>query len=282
MIVSLSKKIFIIPIILFILSLGLLVLLQIQTGSYINKGIDLTGGRLITLEYSGDVDQVNLENELKGRFGDVSVRVAESVGSKVLLVQTDIKTNSTAVINYISGVVNIQSTSSQEIGASLGKAFWEQTQLLVSLAFLVMAFVVFIIFREKIPSVMVIFNSFSNVVITLAIMNVLGIKLTLAGLAGILMLLGYSVDTNILLTTRVLKSRDEEFEKRISSSFNTGIMMTATTLVALLCLYVISISHILSEIALILIIGLLVDTMNTWTVNVMLLSRWIEKKGVIE
>ncbi len=269
-----TEKTMLLPLALFVVALLFLGAKQIQTGSYVDRGVDLTGGRLITIEFSGNIDQTALENRLKSVYGDVSVRVAESVGSKVLLVQTSLDTDPKEVVSFLEKDVNILSSSYQETGPALGEAFWYQTQFAIIFAFFIMALVVFLIFRKIVPSVAVIFNSFSDLVLTVSVMNLLGIRLSLAGLAGILMLLGYSVDTNILLITRVTKSFEDTFVKRVSSSMNTGLTMTATTFAALSCLYLVSTSPVLREVALILIIGLVIDMINTWTVNVGLLKRF--------
>ena len=68
-----------------------------------------------------------------------------------------------------------------------------------------MGLVVFIYFRTLVPSLAVILAAFSDIVVTLAIFNLTGEKLSTAGVAAFLMLIGYSVDTDILLNTRVLK-----------------------------------------------------------------------------
>jgi preprotein translocase subunit SecF len=267
-----------VPILLFVIALASLAVMQTQTGSYVGRSVDLVGGRLITIEFSGDVDQTLLESELKSVHGDVSVRVASGVNTKVLLIQTGLDAEPEDVIASVGKNVNVLDSSHQETGAVLGEAFWSQTQVAILFAFILMASIVFIIFRKPIPSVAVILNSLFNLIITLAFMNFLGIKLSLAGLAGILMLLGYSVDTNIVLISRVTKSLEESFNTRVISAMRTGLTMTATTFAALLCLYLVSTSPVLSEVALILIIGLAIDTMNTWTINVGLLKRFIGDK----
>ncbi len=273
-----STKTMFISLALFVLALGSLVVMQLQTGSYVGRGIDLTGGRLLTIEFSGEVDQTELESYLTSVYGDVSVRIASSVGSKVLLVRTGLDADPDEVLDSVSQRITVLESNSQETGAALGEAFWSQTQIAIVFAFLIMAVIVLLIFRKKVPSVAVIFNSTSDFVITLAVINILGIKLSMAGLAGILLLLGYSVDTNILLITRITKSFEESFDSRARSAMKTGLTMTATTFGALICLYLVSTSLVLSEVALILIIGLLIDVFNTWTFNVGLLKRFMGDK----
>ena len=62
-------------------------------------------------------------------------------------------------------------------------------------------------FRTFIPSIAVIFAAFADIVMSLALVDYLGIKISAAGIAAFLMLVGYSVDTDILLTSRALKRK---------------------------------------------------------------------------
>ena len=55
------------------------------------------------------------------------------------------------------------------------------------------------------PTLAVILAAFSDMVVTLSIFNLTGMQLGKGGIAAFLMLIGYSVDTDILLSTMVLK-----------------------------------------------------------------------------
>jgi preprotein translocase subunit SecF len=104
--------------------------------------------------------------------------------------------------------------------------------------------------------------------------NLLEIKLSTAGIAAFLMLIGYSVDTDILLTIRVLKQKDDlSFDERIYGAIKTGGLMTITALAAVGTVLFFTNSDILFQIMLILFIGLCVDLVNTWIQNVSIL-RW--------
>jgi preprotein translocase subunit SecF len=84
-----------------------------------------------------------------------------------------------------------------------------------------MGLVVFFYFRSIAPSLAVILEAFSDIIVTLAIFNLTGIKLSTAGIAAFLMLIGYSVDTDILLSTRVLKRKDGTVMERWQSKYAT-------------------------------------------------------------
>ena len=92
-----------------------------------------------------------------------------------------------------------------QIGESFGKTLQDQAFIALIIAFIGMAIVVFVSFRTFVPSCAVVLSAFADMVMTAAMMNVVGIQLSLGTTAALLMLIGYSVDSDILLTTRVLK-----------------------------------------------------------------------------
>ena len=133
--------------------------------------------------------------------------------------------------------------------------------------------------KTSIPSIAVILAAFSDIVVTIAIVNLLGIKISTAGIAAFLMLIGYSVDTDILLSTRVLKRKSGTVLDGVYSAVKPGLTMTFTTIVAVTVGLIFSKSEVLSQIMLIILIGLIVDLVNTWIQNVGIIRWHFEKQG---
>jgi preprotein translocase subunit SecF len=115
--------------------------------------------------------------------------------------------------------------------------------------------------------------------VTLAVISLLDVKLGTAGIAAFLMLIGYSVDTDILLSTRVLRGKEGSVYDRIKSAISTGLLMNVTTLVAIIVALTITQSEIIAQIMTILLVGLLVDVINTWIQNAGILRWYAEKKN---
>jgi preprotein translocase subunit SecF len=135
---------------------------------------------------------------------------------------------------------------------------------------------------HSIPSFAVVLAAGSDIVMTLAFVNFLGIDLSAAGIVAFLMLIGYSVDTDILLTTRLLKHHEGNVNDRLKDTFKTGMTMTLTALAAVGVSLVIiwNISDVLRQIFGILFIGLVFDMVNTWTANAGILKWYMEVKGL--
>ena len=136
-----------------------------------------------------------------------------------------------------------------------------------------------IYFKFSIPSFAVIISAFADILMTLVLVDLLGIKMSSAGIVAFLMLIGYSVDTDILLTTRILKRSEGSLNQRMFDAFKTGITMTLTSLVAIGVAVIIvnSFSTVLTQIFSILFIGLCFDIFNTWVTNASIIKWYMER-----
>jgi len=127
----------------------------------------------------------------------------------------------------------------------------------------------------------VIFAALSDIIIAIGGMSLFGIPLSLASVGALLMLIGYSVDTDILLTTRVLKRREGTINERAIDAMKTGFTMAAAAIGAMVALYLVVVylmpyAQVLGEIAAVLIIGLVADVMVTWLMNLGILRWYME------
>jgi len=279
------KKILIIPIIILIISLSYLVYFYSKTGDIMLKDSSLTGGTTITL--IGDIDSKVLESSLKSQFSDLNLRKITDLrtGKPIsTIIETSAKPEEIKpVLENILGYELTDKNSSIEFtGPSLSKSFYKQLIVALLISFILMSFVVFILFRTFILSMAVIFSVFSDIVIPLALVNFLGIEISVAGIAAFLMLIGYSVDTDILLTTRAIRKKGGTINTRLYGAFKTGVFMTSTALIAVIPAFFIvsSLPDSFRQIFLILALGLFADLINTWMTNMSIIKWYCEKRRV--
>jgi len=281
------KRLMIIPIILLIASFVIIGLKVKETGFFIERGISLKGGITLTTELIADQNSVTdfIQDNFENR--EVVVKSFSSKGEQAgLIIEMDIE-DKKDIDNLISllkdkygeiGNVSIRQTSS-----SLGTSFFNQALKAILIAFGLMAITVIIYFRKLTPSVAVIFAALADIVGTIAVIDLLDIKLSTASMAAFLMLIGYSVDTDILLTTKMLKRTEDSLNDRLTSATKTGLLMTITTLSVVTAGMFLTKSDVLFQIFLILLIGLIFDIINTWLTNVGIMLWYLEKKhGKIE
>jgi preprotein translocase subunit SecF len=276
-------KLLIIPIVIFVFCLGAIVYQVATTGDFMNKGVSLKGGMVVTVPVHESVSIAELEDILKAQFpkDDLEVRSISELGvQRAVIITTD---NLEAEKNLLEAITPLipaakDEASSETTGSSLGGGFFNQTMMAMLIAFVCMSIVVFISFRSFAPSIMVIVCVLTDIIETLAVVNLLGMKISTAGIAAFLMLIGYSVDTDVLLTSRVMRGKEGTVFDRIVSAAKTGLLMTFTAITAVGIGLVMSQSGTIKEIMTIILIGLAFDIINTWIQNVALLRYYVEHK----
>ncbi len=267
------KLLLIVPAILIITALASLAL-QLQDGG-LKRDIELKGGTQLSLETTADAAAV--EGVLKGY--DATVRSATSLTGSLLLIDVPIEKNASEIVPLLeSSGYQIKSFSIQSVSPSIGQSFFQQAQLALGIAFALMAAVIFIIFRKPLPSFYIVMSAAFDIIEALAFSQLIGIELSLATFAALLLLIGYSVDTDILLTSRLLKGGEGKVSEKIRSAMKTGLTMSGTTIAAVAALLFVTTSTVLVQIATVLLIGLVVDIVNTWFTNAVLLKMYADRK----
>lgn len=169
----------------------------------------------------------------------------------------------------------------KEVSPTLGATFWQTAFNVAIFSGVLIVIVIFLFFRKIIPSLAVIAAAIFDVAGALALMAVFGIPLSLSSIPALLMLVGYSVDTDIMLTTRVLQRREGTPAKRAAESMATGLTMTGTTIAALSSMIIIAYLnqiYVIFEIATVILFGLLADLISTWLMNAEILLWYSERK----
>jgi len=284
------KFMLLLPIVLVVLSLIYLGSFYAQTGELINKDSSLAGGTTITLNPNFIAKEINakdLKDSITSKIADVNVREVKDLTSGKLIAliidsSSEPEALKTAVEEVVGVKLNEENSSIEFTGGGLSSNFYRQLITAVIISFILMSIVIFVMFRSFVPSVAVIFAAFSDIVMPLALMNSLGMKISAAGIAAFLMLIGYSVDTDILLTTRVLRRHEGSVNQRIFGAFKTGILMNITALTAVLPAFFIvtGLPDSFRQIFLILAFGLSADILNTWLTNAGIIKWYAERKGL--
>jgi len=275
------KELLIIPILIIIFSLVVIGINYQKHGDFVQKGISLKGGTTVTIQKEGiDVDELSSYLQSSLKTADISVRELVSAGQSlgVTVDVADVPPEKiTASLKQKYG--NDLNYGVETTGESLGKSFFNEAIHAVLLAFIFMSIVVLIYFRAFVPAFYVVLAALTDILFSVALVDIFNIKIGTAGIAAFLMLIGYSVDTDILLTARVLRNKEGTVFERIVGSMRTGLTMTFSALAATLIAYFLTPSEVLKQIMLILFFGLLADIPATWFMNAGLLRMYVERKS---
>ncbi|MCA9459987.1 MAG: protein translocase subunit SecF [Nanoarchaeota archaeon] len=278
------KKLMIIPVLFFILAL-IFIFQTIQVdGTPINRDISLKGGLSAVLNVDSQLSLDHFLNDLNKKYIENSFVVSEIFenGKRTgFIVDTDLDEDEFKA--FVSGYFEVEfefgkNYSSNFISPTLSSAFFIQAVYILIVSFVLMSAVIFFYFREFVPSFAVVLSALFDVIVTVGILDLFGVKISIAGIGALLMLIGYSIDTDVLLTNRLLKESGDNYLEKTFEAFKTGVLMTSTTLIAGIAALIITNSEVISEIALILVLGLIVDFVSTWIQNTGILLWWFEKR----
>lgn len=280
------KIMLVLPALLLLFSLIYLFNFYNHNGDVIHKDVSLTGGTTITvLDSNADINKV--KQDLESKLPDLTIRAISDIRTgeqKAFFIETtaDSEQARTALEEILGYKLTNENSSIEFSGSTLSSGFYQQLRFAVLLSFTLMAIVVFVIFRTPVPSAAVILAAFADIIMTVAVVDMMKIEVSVAGIVAFLMLIGYSVDTDILLTTRLLKKREGTVNQRLIGAFKTGMMMTLTAIasvgVSLIIIY--NISDTLRQIFTIILIGLGFDILNTWITNASMLKWYMEAKKI--
>lgn len=246
----------------------------------LDQSIDLRGGSIAVISLNEPISQVELESLMREGLATDEIRILSLTNEEATL-----EIGGTPELETVSGIIENKGsvTSFRSVGPVLGQESLNQVYWALGFAFLFLSITVFIIFRNFVPSMAVILAGVSDIIIALGGMSLFGIQVSIASVGALLMLIGFSVDTDILLTTRLLKQRKGTVNERSIDALKTGLTMSLTAIAAMVSLYIVTITFIpqaqvLSNIAVVLIIGLSADILITWMMNLGILRWYLEAR----
>ncbi len=272
-----------IPVILFILSVLLIGIKISKTGDFINKDVTLKGGIAATVYTQQEFSEEEIKAALQAdsnikKLGDI--RTGKQIGFIIEVSDINEEQLREALAKELSLELTHENFSVEETSPKLSQAFFKQLMIAIIFAFILMGLAVFISFRTPIPSIAVISAALMDVTITLAIVNIIGMDISTAGIVGFLLIIGYSVDTDILLTTWAIKKRDFKLFDRMMHSAKTGLTMTFIAIAVMIIGVISTNSVVIKEMFTIILIALSIDIFTTYLTNAGILWIYCKKKRI--
>lgn len=189
----------------------------------------------------------------------------------------------TQIMGILGGAVHYSAYSYNYVTPTLGGFFLSKVRSIIITAFVIVAIVVLFIFRTPVPSFSVVFGAANDIIVALGFMAVFGIPLGLASVGGLLMLIGYAIDTDTLTAIRILKRSEGTPEARAFASMKTGLTMTLAAIITFTILFIVSYFTFIQtyfEISGVVLIGLVADIATTWLFNTPLVLWYKKRKEV--
>ena len=245
-----------------------------------NLGIDFTGGTMIQLNMGREVAVDDIKAALNEHAITADIQHAGENNEKIVLKTTQVLSNEERVELSDSLYQSFSvSTSESEfieqaglIGPSVGSQLKENALKAILLSALAM--LAYIAFRFKWKfGLAAIITLFHDALMLLAFYGLFHVQLNSPFIAGLLIVIGYSINDTIVIFDRIRENmiymKKSNLETLIDSSINQSIgrsvMTSVTTVVAILPLIVIS-GDAIRAFALPLIVGVTLGTVSSITI----------------
>ena len=269
-----NRQLAVIPLAVLAVALVILAGWYLTTGTPVALGIEFTGGTEIQIVTSDS--QAEIQSSISA-FAVESVQPVQGADRYIVTTQS---TDNDLIRSQMESA-GYEVASLGQTTASFGADSVRLALIGITVAFIGMSAIIFVLFRSFVPSIAVVLSAFSDIVVPLALMNVFGIRLSLGTVAALLMLIGYSVDSDVLLNNHILRRRGGFYESTYRA-MRTGVSMTLTSLSAMTVMTITATLlgiPLLPSIGIVLVFGLATDLMNTYMLNLSLL-RWYKYEGV--
>ncbi len=256
-------------------------------GHGINFGLDFTGGLILTYDMGGSFDNVQVENAL--REAGVSEYTVSTAGEGGTTMQARIATlGSEDEIQLLQAALeekllalypamDAASGTASYVGPVAGSTLVRNAVSSVLLAAALM--LIYIAFRFDFASgLAAVLGLVHDVLIMLSFMVILRnfIQMNSSFIAAMLTIVGYSINNTIIIFDRIREnrkkpgcagmSRTQVVDLSVRESLGRTLNTTLTTLVTIVCLYVLGVSAI-REFSLPIIVGVLAGVYSANLIN---------------
>jgi len=274
-----NRQLVLVPLVVLAAALLVVVGWYAATGAPVTPGIAFTGGTELQLATDASPGTIE-ETFATAGYPPESI---QSAGDSYIVTFQATESGTVEEITTVARDAGYSVESVQSRSPSFSADAQQQALGGIAVAFVGMSLLVFFLFRTFVPSIAVVLSAFSDIMIPIALMNLFGIELSLGTVAALLMLIGYSVDSDLLLNNHILRRRGDFYEST-HRAMRTGVTMTLTSITAMTVMTIVASPFVfgiplLPEVGLILVFGLIADLMNTYLMNVSLL-RWYVYEGV--
>ncbi|MFA5333855.1 MAG: hypothetical protein WC376_05165 [Candidatus Nanoarchaeia archaeon] len=267
------KKMLLIPILILLFNLSVLAYNYFATGSIINVDSSLKGGVTLTFNYDNEVDYALLKNYLITELGtdDVEIvllknQLSDNIrGYEILTEQGISKERLIGIVqDFLNDTLVEKDISFGSQSSVIGDNFIKETSWLFLIGFFLMIIVSYLSFREIIPALTISISTLADIIGILSVFDLFGVKIGVITIGALLMIMGYSTDSDILLATNIFIKKEGKLLDKLFSALKTELTMNSTALITFVIMFLLTSVEAIKQISLVLIVGMLFDLLNTW------------------
>ena len=261
----LRKNFLILSVIAISISLGLL----FYKG--LNLGIDFKGGTLIEIS-TKNTSIGELRQILKENYKDVSLQEFGNEDTILIRLQNKSNQESIETVNSVKNLIKdkvIEFRRSEFVGPTISSELLYKGFQAVSFALIAILIYIWLRFEWQFGFGAVVALT-HDVIFTLGLLSIFNVEFSLATIAAILTIAGYSINDTVVIFDRVRENLRKYkkmelvdlFNLSINNTLSRTVMTSVTTLLALISLFVFG-GEVIRPFALTMIIGVIIGTYSS-------------------
>ncbi len=278
------RKLVFIPLFVILLASVVNINQKLATGSFFIKDVSLSGGTVITFQTGEKISE--LETKISAVFeADAVVRELKDALTQSFIgyeIQIGKELERNFAFDKLSEAVGFQvdkENSNFGLQSSIiASSFFKDALKAFAIAFILMGFVMVYYFKNPVPAFTILLSTVADVICIIAVLNLFGIRFGMTSIAALLMIIGFSTDSDILLSTYMMKRRDDDLKSRMKRAILTEFTIELAAYTSFGVMFIFSNVDVIRHIALILLLGTIFDSINTWLLSAGLQRRYMEAR----
>ena len=267
------KKFYIISIFLAVISIFSLWLKEL------NFGIDFKGGLLVEIKLDNNIELESLRNNIKNlNYGDFSLQKLDNSNDNFLIkieLSSDFQENQEVLITRLKKTIknnfegNIDYRRIEYVGPTVSNELIMTGVIAILLA--IFSMLIYIWFRFELPfAIGAVLALIHDTILTIGMFSITSLEFNLSTVAAILLIIGYSMNDTVVVYDRVRENLKKFkkldtfslLNKSINETLSRTINTTATTILALLALFIFG-GNIIKDFSLAMIWGIVIGTYSS-------------------
>jgi preprotein translocase subunit SecF len=275
--IELRRKAYVVSAVILALGIAGMGMNLATLGSWLNYGVDFTGGIFIQVRTSAGVTDSDLRGAMGGAQAPAITRFGadNEFGIRAPLEEgVDIEEGAARIRDQLAaglGDANVEIVRREMVSAKIGSELGQKAVLAILISFLLS--LVYIGFRFEFRfGLAAIVATVHDILVTLGFLALLRIEISLPTVAAVLTIIGYSLNDTIVVFDRIRENlnrkggRREDSKRLINRSINEvlprTVMTSGTTLVVLGSLLLLG-GPVIRDFTIVLILGVVIGTYSS-------------------
>ena len=245
----------------------------------LNFGIDFKGGLLVEIKLENNIELESLRNNIEAlNYGDFTLQKLDNSNNNFLIkieLSSDFQENQEALITRLKEKIqsNFEGNTDYRRIEYVGPTVSNELIMtgIIAIVIAIFSMLIYIWFRFELPfAIGAVLALIHDTILTIGMFSITSLEFNLSTVAAILLIIGYSMNDTVVVYDRVRENLKKFkkldtfalLNKSINETLSRTINTTATTILALLALFIFG-GNIIKDFSLAMIWGIVIGTYSS-------------------